>query len=227
MEHRRPFRFTRANPLGAFRVLCKHSTVLWLAVSVLLYRLSHHALPSTWTYFVIEKFAWTEREVGYSLGVVGILFVLVSGYFTRLAVPRFGPIKIGYIGLLGISGSFIGYAIAPTTWLLYIFLITGGLQGFVSPVINGLMSKRLPANMQGELQGSMASISSLTSIVSPPLMTWVFRDFSDQYGVYFPGAPFIAAALCSISAFVIFAAVTRRSSTVSSEMSKRMASRMA
>ncbi|ETW96022.1 MAG: hypothetical protein ETSY2_47205, partial [Candidatus Entotheonella gemina] len=174
-QHRRPFRLTRANPLGAIRELRKDAIVLWLAVSLFLYSLSQHALPSTWTYFVIEKFAWTEREIGYSLGVVGMLFVFVSGYLTRVAVPRLGPVKMGYIGLMGLTGSFLGYALSPTTWLIYVFLITGGLQGFVAPAIKGLMSTRLPANRQGELHGSLASLTSLASILSPPLMTQIGR----------------------------------------------------
>jgi DHA1 family tetracycline resistance protein-like MFS transporter len=213
-ENRRPFQLTRANPFGAFRELFKHPVILWLAGAIFLHRMAHQALPSIWAYFTMEKFAWTEREIGYSLGVVGLLYVFVSGYLTRLAIPRLGPIKVGYIGLIGIAGSFIGYALSPTPWLIYVFLVTGGLQAFIAPAITGIMSRRLPANVQGELQGILASIGSLTSILSPPLMTQIFNFFTDKNGVYFPGAPFFAAAIMATGGLIIFATVTSQEAYV-------------
>jgi len=79
------------------------------------------------------------------------------------------------------------------------------LQGFVMPAINGIMSGQIPANSQGELQGGVASMSSLTSILSPPLMTWVFAAFSrDDAAYYFPGAPFALAAVLTTVGLLFF-----------------------
>src|SRR5690606_41824672 len=85
--------------------------------------------------------------------------------------------------------SFVGYAFASSTWMVYAFMVPGALQGLVSPSINGIMSGAIPANSQGELQGGIASMSSLTSIMGPPLMTGTFATFaSDSAFGYFPGA---------------------------------------
>lgn len=73
------------------------------------------------------------------------------------------------------------------------------------PAINGIMSGQVPANSQGELQGCVASMSSLTAILSPPLMTWVFAAFSsDDAAIYFPGAPFALAAVLTTLGLLFF-----------------------
>jgi DHA1 family tetracycline resistance protein-like MFS transporter len=72
------------------------------------------------------------------------------------------------------------------------------------PSLNALMSQQIPANAQGELQGGLASLSSLTAILGPPLMTQLFGWFSDAAGaVYFPGAAFLAAALLALASAII------------------------
>ena len=120
-------------------------------------------------------------------------------------VPHIGQYKAALIGFSFCLLSFIGYALASSGWMLYLFMIPGALQGFVMPSVNGIMSGQIPANAQGELQGGVASMSSLTSILSPPLMTGAFYLFSrEEAPVYFPGAPFALAALLTALALLLF-----------------------
>jgi DHA1 family tetracycline resistance protein-like MFS transporter len=107
--------------------------------------------------------------------------------------------------------AFFGYAVAADGWMIYGFLLVGALQGFATPAMQGLMSGNVPANGQGELQGGLASMASLTAILSPPFMTQTFAFFTaDDGGVYFPGAPFVAAALLTVAALAVFLRATSR-----------------
>ena len=67
------------------------------------------------------------------------------------------------------------------------------------------MSARVPANAQGELQGSVASASSLASIIAPLLMTQLFGYFTGATApIYFPGVSyFLAAGLVLVSTLIL------------------------
>ncbi len=93
--------------------------------------------------------------------------------------------------------------------MIYGFLVAGALQGFASPAMQGLMSNQVPGNEHGELQGGLASMSSLTAILSPPFMTQIFGYFTGMDApVYFPGAPFVAAAALTAMALAVFLRAT-------------------
>ncbi|MEK7199977.1 MAG: MFS transporter, partial [Bacteroidota bacterium] len=55
-EHRRPFEWKRANPLGSLIQLKKYPAVGGLIVSLVLVYLAAHAVQSNWRFFNIEKF---------------------------------------------------------------------------------------------------------------------------------------------------------------------------
>jgi DHA1 family tetracycline resistance protein-like MFS transporter len=78
------------------------------------------------------------------------------------------------------------------------------------PSVQSIMSGQIPANAQGELQGGLASMSSLTSILSPPLMTGTFALFTaSSTTVYFPGAAFALAALLTLLSLLVFVRAAR------------------
>ncbi|MDP1930368.1 MAG: TCR/Tet family MFS transporter [Gammaproteobacteria bacterium] len=204
-ENRRPFDIRRANPTGTLMALRKYPMVIGMISALFLFMMGHHALPSTWTYYTIEKFQWSESQVGYSFAFVGMLMVLTQAVLLRKVLPIIGQHKAAWMGFVFCIISFVGYAFAGSGYVLYIFMIPGALQGFVMPSINGIMSGHIPANSQGELQGGLASMSSLTAILSPPLMTGTFAFFTAaSTPLYFPGASFFLAAVLTVCSLLVF-----------------------
>jgi DHA1 family tetracycline resistance protein-like MFS transporter len=109
------------------------------------------------------------------------------------------------VGLALMTLGFTGFALSPNTWLMYASVVPFCLGAFAAPALKGIMSRHIPANAQGELQGAITSMASLTAIVSPPLMTQLFSYFSaDGAPVQFPGAPFAAAAALLLLCLVWF-----------------------
>jgi len=208
-ERRRQFDWRRANPTGTLLALRRYPMVFGIVGAFVLFQLGHHVLPAIWSYFTIERFAWSPREIGYSLGAVGIMMVLVQAVLLRLVLPKLGPRRAALVGYAFAILAFLGYALATQGWMIYAFLGFGALAGFAGPAMQGIMSNQLPADEQGELQGGLASMSSLTAIISPPFMTQTFAAFTaDQAPVYFPGAPFVVAALLTLAAVVVFMRAT-------------------
>ncbi|GAC1300959.1 MAG: hypothetical protein NVSMB24_02820 [Mucilaginibacter sp.] len=61
------------------------------------------------------------------------------------------------------------------------------------------MSNHVPANEQGELQGGLTSLVSLSTIFGPVIMTWSFSYFTKPGAPFqFPGAPFVIGAVCML-----------------------------
>jgi DHA1 family tetracycline resistance protein-like MFS transporter len=195
-EQQRAFEPSRANPFGAVAQLTKTPVVLALVLAVFLYNFAHFVMPAIWSYYTIERFAWSPRDIGYSLGYVGMLMVVVQGYLTRIVIPRIGAAASAYVGLGFSIVSYLGYAFAPFGWMMYVIMVPGAMSGFTMPALQGIMTARMAANTQGELQGAVASANALTAVIGPPLMTQLFGYFSGKTAiVYFPGAAFLAAAL--------------------------------
>ena len=210
-ENRRPFELRRANPVGAMMQVRKYPIVVGLAVAYFLYMIGHMSLPSTWTYYTMEKFDWSESQIGLSLGFAGVFMILVQAGLIRWAIPKFGAFYSGIIGLVAIIIGFCGYAFATTGWQLYPWLALASISGFVTPAFQAIMTSQIPANAQGELQGALSSVNSLTSIIGPLLMTQLFAMFTGSAApFYFPGVSFFGAAVLSALSMLIFVAVVSR-----------------
>jgi DHA1 family tetracycline resistance protein-like MFS transporter len=210
-ENRRPFQFVRANPVGAAMQLRKYPVVIGLAFAYFLYMIGHLSLPSTWTYYTIEKFAWSERQIGISLGFAGIFMILVQAFLIRWAIPALGAYRAGILGMVAIVIGFSGYAFAAEGWQLYPWLALAAISGFVTPAFQSIMTSQIPANAQGELQGALSSLNSLTAIIGPLIMTQLFAIFTGPDApFYFPGISFLSAAILSAICLSIFIPVVRR-----------------
>ena len=211
--NRRPFEFRRANLAAALGQLRSYPMVLGLIGASFLYFLGHQVLPAIWSFYTAERFAWTPRDIGASLAFVGVGQILVSAWLIRRVIGRVGPRLTAVLGYGFAVTAYLGYAYAPHGWLLFVFLVPGALAGFTSAV-NGIISNQVPANAQGELQGAMASVMSVTAILGPLFMTQLFARFSaDDAPVYFPGALFLAAAVLTVGAAAVFVSVARTAET--------------
>jgi DHA1 family tetracycline resistance protein-like MFS transporter len=203
-ENRRPFNWKRANPIGSLKNLQRYPALSGLAFSFILINLASHAVQSNWSYFVIEKFAWSETMIGISLGVVGILVALVQGGLIRFTNPILGNEKSVYTGLLLYSAGLFLFAFASQSWMMFVFLIPYCLGGIAGPAIQSIMSSSVPANEQGELQGALTGLLSLTAIVGPPMMTGLFAYFTKPTApVHFSGAAFLLGALLMLLSSII------------------------
>ncbi|SMG09397.1 TCR/Tet family MFS transporter [Sphingobacterium psychroaquaticum] len=212
-DKRRAFNWKRANPIGTFIFLKKQSKISNLVVALILVYVALHAVQSNWHFFTMYKFNWTERTVGLSLGLLGLLLGLVQGVLIRWTAPKLGEQKSVYFGLLFYALGLMLFAFTNQGWMMFVFLIPYSLGGMCGPALQSIISKNIPSNEQGELQGALASIVSATSIIGPPVMTNIFYYFThDKAPFEFSGAPFfLASILMSISAVIVYFAFQRKS----------------
>lgn len=195
-EKRRPFEWKRANPVGSLLALKKYPLTYGLIASLVCIYIASHAVQSNWSYFTMGTFGWTKRAVGFSLAIVGVMVGIVQGGLIRITIPRFGQKKSLYYGLGLYTIGLILFGVASQGWMMYVFLIPYCLGGIGMPALQGIISSQVPANEQGELQGALTSLMSVTSIIGPPLMTNTYAYFTDDNTpVHFAGAAFILGAV--------------------------------
>ncbi len=205
-ENRRAFDIKRANPLGSLLQLKKYPNLGGLIFSFILIYMASHAVQSNWGFFGIEKLHWDEKMIGISLGVVGVLVGLVQGVLIRYTNPKLGNNRSVYYGLLLYSLGLLLFAFASQTWMMFVFLIPYCLGGICGPALQSIISGNVPANEQGELQGALTSLISLTSIFGPMLMTGLFSYFTGPKAPFhFSGAAFALGAVFMLaSAFIAY-----------------------
>ncbi|MEO8225573.1 MAG: TCR/Tet family MFS transporter, partial [Gammaproteobacteria bacterium] len=174
VANRRPFSLKRANPVGAFLQMRRYPVVTGLLGAVFLYHIAHDANPSTWTYVTMAKFGWTPRDVGLSMSFVGVCAALVQGLAVGPIVKVLGERRAMVIGFGLFAVSFAGYAFATAGWMMYFWIVPFAFGTIASTSATALMSREVPDNQQGELQGAVSSLRSITACIAPLLMTGLF-----------------------------------------------------
>jgi MFS transporter, DHA1 family, tetracycline resistance protein len=205
-ENRRSFDWSRANAFGALKQLKKYPAIMGLIVSLIFIYLAGHSVQSNWNYFTKHVFQWSDRMIGNSLSVVGLLVAVVQAGLTRVIVPKLGNERSIYVGLLLYAFGMFLFAFASQGWMMFAFLVPYCLGGIGNPALQASISSNVPANEQGELQGILTGLMSLTSIFGPLLMNNLFYYFTtNKAPVIFPGAPFfLGGVLMLISVWITY-----------------------
>ena len=203
-EQRRPFDWSRANPLGSLKLLRSRTGLLGLSSVYFLYMLSHQVLQNVAVLYTGYRYGWDARAVGLSLAIVGAFSILVQGALVRIAVQRFGERRVLLFGIAGGLCGYTAYAFAATGTMYLMFIPLFAMMFFTGPPLQGLMSRRVASNEFGMLQGTNSSIMGLAGIVGPSMFTRTFAAFlQPHFGVMLPGAPYLLAAACMTIAWVI------------------------
>ncbi len=204
-ENRRPFEWRRANPFGAIRVLGQLPGIRHLLMVYFIYHVAFAVYPSVWAYFGQERYGWTPALIGYSLGLFGVMMAVVQAGLIRLVLKQFGERGTVFAGhLFSILAFGVIAAVTSGTWALVLTPLAA-LAGVIPPALQGIMSRQVATNAQGELQGALSSAVALAMIISPMAMTATFAHYTaPDASIYLPGAPFLLAMGLAIFSLFIF-----------------------
>ena len=210
-ENRRKINYKKMVPGVSLKDLGEFKGVGLLLLALFFAYLAGQSLPATWSFYCKEMFSWSRTEIGISLSVVGVLVAMVQGGLVGVFNKRLGQKKTVVLGFILYTIGMTAFGFANTPLLLYLFLIPYALGGISGPTLQGIVSNQVPENQQGNLQGSITSLNSLTTIVGPLMAGGIFTIFADKsFPYYFPGAPYIAAGFfLLISTFIVKMGVDR------------------
>jgi DHA1 family tetracycline resistance protein-like MFS transporter len=210
-ENRRNFSLVRANPVGAVIQMRRFPVVIGIFVALVFHQIAHDANPSTWSYYTMFKFGWSELGVGLSTAFVGVCISVVQATGVQPAIRQLGERRAVVVGFLLMALGFAGYAAASQGWMMYAFTVLFALGGIAMPALRGILANQVPDAQQGELQGAISSLMGLTMIATPLIMPQIFRTFSaDDAPIFFPGAAFATAAVMLLLCVATFMRAIRR-----------------
>ena len=208
---RMAFAWRRANPLGSLELLRSHRELYGLASVNFLGLLAHAVLPSIAVLYMLYRYDFDERAVGFVMAAVGICAMVVQGLLIGPVIKRFGERRSLIVGLLFGAVGFFVYGIASTGMVFLIGVPLMALWGVSNPSSLALMSRHVGADEQGQLQGANASIQGIANLFGPGLFTLTFAfAIRPELGVHVPGAPFVLATALLLAATLIAWRATRR-----------------
>lgn len=211
-ELRRPLERSKITPGVSIIQLRKYESVFGLVASLFLIYFAVQAVQMDWTYYTMYKFHWGQKLVGASLMAVGVLVGAVQGGLIRVVLPKLGQERCIWIGLLLYAAGLVLFGFATKGWMMFAFLVPYCLGGIAGPAIQGYISGGVPANEQGNLQGGLTGIMSLTTIIGPWAMGLLFHYYTKPTHYQFPGAPFVFGGALMLLAAILAVFSFRRSS---------------
>lgn len=211
---RRAFSWARANPVGTLRELFNIQGIGFLLVAFLILNLASHAVNSNWAYFNIFLFGWSEFMVGISLACAGVLVAIAQGGFAQKAYDFFGAGRSIYLSIAMYGLGMLLFSFATESWMMFAIMLPFAIGGICTPNLQSYLANKVKDDQQGELQGGLTAIQSLTTIFGPLIMTGIFfYTTKEDSPLYFPGSAFMLAAIMVAFSFWIAYAVLRKERT--------------
>jgi DHA1 family tetracycline resistance protein-like MFS transporter len=210
VEKRRAFDWKRANPLGALMNLKRIHGVGWFAAMHFIYMLAHTMLQGTWVLYTGYRFGWNPGQIGGSLMTAGIAAVIVQGKLVGPILKRIGEARGLRFGLLTTVVVFTLYGLATQGWMMYVIICFGAFAGLAGPAAQALITRRVPPDEQGAVQGALGGLQSLAGVISPPIAAWSFAaGIAPDSRLHLPGIAFFEAAVLAFGAFLIASRAVR------------------
>jgi MFS transporter, DHA1 family, tetracycline resistance protein len=211
-SNRSRFSWSKANPMGSLRLLRSNKELLGLAGVLLIYQLAHQVFQNVFVLYATHRYEWSSKTVGASLMAVGILSVLMQAVVVRRTAARLGEWRMVLIALTAGSMGYLIYGLAPNGWIFWAGIPVFSLVGYFAPGIQGLMTRRVGPDRQGQLQGANSSLVGIAGMLGPVIFSSIFSlAISQAAPVQIPGAPFLVAAAFHLLAIIVFIRIFRGS----------------
>lgn len=210
-DRRRPFELRRANPFGTLRVFRSYGQVLPLAGVLALFFFASAIYPAIWAFWGMAKFGWSAAMVGLSLAAFGIVTAIFQAGLTGPAGRRLGEPGTVILGLVCAVIAAIGYGLAGGIAAVVVLFFIHGPEGFVHPMLTAMMSRIVPDDAQGELQGGISAVTNLAMLSGTLFYTQIFGWFmADDAIIRSPDIAFFVAAAILAAVLALFLITLRR-----------------
>ena len=182
-----------------FAEVMSHPRIAWPMVVMVMMAFVMAGLESTYALWTERAHEWGPRETGFFFAYIGVLLVLVQAGLVRVAMKRFDEATCAPAALVAMT---IGIGMIPwcaTIWLVYLSgaLIALGF-GLGNPMLNALISKGAPGDIQGTVLGASQSAQSLCRILGPITAGALFSTFSRDMPYYVGGVILVIATFAAM-----------------------------
>jgi len=204
LAQRAPFNIARINPFASLLRLGRRTDIRGLIVTFALVTCAQMMLNTTWVLYTTFRFDWTPGQNGFALFCVGLTAAVVQAGLLGVLIQRWGEVKLSVLGLVSGAVAYLAYGLATQGWMMYAIIVCNVLAFAAGPALQSLISRATPAAEQGELMGSLQSISSAGVIVMPLVGSAILAQVSRlPSGDWRTGATFFLCAAMQAAAIVV------------------------
>lgn len=185
-----PFDRAALNPLAPLRWAFAFPALLPLLAAFVVMTLVGEVGATVWVMYGEDKFAWNGLMVGLSLAGFGLFHAGAQGLVAGPVAERFGARGAIFIAIAADGAAYVLIALVTEGWMAFLLFPLFCLGGIGAPALQSLMSARAGEDHQGRLQGVMASMAGLASVIGPPAISLGYFATRDV----FPGFVWVAGA---------------------------------
>lgn len=178
------------NPFRTFRWAWSVPALLPLLIMFLVFTLVGQVGGTIWIIYGSDRYGWTPFWIGVSIACFGLLHAIAQAYVAGPMTERYGERFALAVGVITDGTASVLIAFATQGWMAFALMPLFGLGAVGLPALQSLLSGNVDAQKQGRLQGVLASITSLASIIGPLGISSLYF----AYRASFPGLVWIAGA---------------------------------
>ena len=200
-ENRRPFGKSDLNP---FASILRAFLIPGLAVPLIcifVFEFANMVYPTIWAFWGREVFDWGSFTIGLTLSAYGIMIAAVQAGLLPQMTKRLGDYKTLIFASIAAVIALLGFGFSTAAWAVAAIIPMAALSDMAPPLLTAFAANRVADDQQGLVQGVIASLASVAAVAAPLVLTGVFELFVNNEGIYFPGAPFLIAALLIMAIF--------------------------
>ena len=200
-ENRRPFGKSDLNP---FASILRAFLIPGLAVPLIcifVFEFANMVYPTIWAFWGREVFEWGSFTIGLTLSAYGIMIAAVQAGLLPQMTKRLGDYKTLIFASIAAVIALLGFGFSTAAWAVAAIIPMAALSDMAPPLLTAFAANRVADDQQGLVQGVIASLASVAAVAAPLVLTGVFELFVNNEGIYFPGAPFLIAALLIMAIF--------------------------
>jgi DHA1 family tetracycline resistance protein-like MFS transporter len=208
-DHRSPFSWARANPVGSVSLFRRHAGMIAIAIVLLLGYTAQQSLLNVYVIYAGYRYHWTVGTVGYSLATIGVCTIIYGAFLVKPVVGKLGERGAMILGLIGGALGYTFFGLSKTGILFWSGIPLLNMMSFTWPAAQSLLSRKTSPSEQGQLQGAINSLRGIAGLVGPGFFTYIFSR-SIGAGFHIPGTPFYTAASMLLIALILTQRVTRQ-----------------
>ena len=202
--------WARANPLGSLIFLRRRGDLLGMATVGFLSQLAQTVLPNIFVLYIGYRYHWTSGVLGLVFMASGASMIAVQMFLVGPAVKAVGERGAVLIGAAAGAIAFLIYAFAARGYIYFLAMLFFAFLGLLQPGLQGLMTRRVEPQHQGQLQGANQSLQGIASMIGPLLFGLTFAwSIRHDASLHMPGLAILISTALLALAFVLSLHVAR------------------
>lgn len=162
------------NPLRPLKWAFSFKAILPLVAIFFVINFVGQVYATDWVLFTEDRFKWDTWMVGLSLAGFGLFHAGAQAILVGPASKLFGAKKTVAIGICVEALALICLALAMQPWMVFALLPVFAVAGIGMPALQSVITSEVDEDKQGQLQGVLSSLTSLSAVFGPLIFSWVY-----------------------------------------------------